>query len=101
MKAEDYTIEYCPYCDQEVAIRSHGITTCPSCSKRLLLVLCVPLSAMVVCSLPRVRMDAKEEQRVSDPTPCYVVRVSKGGAFSEVCSVEPCSLGLAYTASIL
>ena len=35
MKPEDYTIEYCPYCDQEVAIRSHGITACPSCGKPL------------------------------------------------------------------
>lgn len=43
MKAEDYTIEYCPYCDQEVAIRSHGVTACPSCGKPL-----VPCS---VCTL--------------------------------------------------
>ena len=35
MKAEDYTIEYCPYCEQEVAIRSHGITACPECGKPL------------------------------------------------------------------
>lgn len=35
MKAEDYTIEYCPFCKQEVAIRSHGVTACPSCSKPL------------------------------------------------------------------
>ena len=35
MKPEDYTIEYCPYCEQEVAIRSHGITACPSCGKPL------------------------------------------------------------------
>ena len=35
MKPEDYTIEYCPYCEQEVAICSHGVTACPSCGKSL------------------------------------------------------------------
>ena len=35
MDAENYTIEYCPYCDQEVAIRSKGITACPKCGKPL------------------------------------------------------------------
>lgn len=35
MKPEDYTIEYCPYCDEYVAIRSHGVTACPSCGKPL------------------------------------------------------------------
>ena len=43
MKPEDYTIEYCPFCDQEVVIRSHGITACPSCGK--------PLAPCSVCSL--------------------------------------------------
>ena len=43
MKSEDYTIEYCPYCDQEVAIRSHGITACPECGK--------PLASCSVCCL--------------------------------------------------
>ena len=45
MKAEDYTIEYCPYCDQEVAIRSHGITACPSCGK--------PLAPCSMCAIER------------------------------------------------
>lgn len=35
MKPEDYTIEYCPFCDTEVAIRSHGVTACPECGKPL------------------------------------------------------------------
>ena len=43
MKPEDYTIEWCPFCDQEVAIRSHGITSCPSCGK--------PLAPCSVCCL--------------------------------------------------
>ena len=43
MKAEDYTVEYCPFCEQEVAIRSHGITACPSCGK--------PLAPCSVCCL--------------------------------------------------
>ena len=45
MKPEDYTIEYCPYCESEVAIRSHGITTCPSCGK--------PLAPCSVCCAER------------------------------------------------
>lgn len=45
MKPEDYTIEYCPYCDREVAIRSHGITACPSCGK--------PLAPCTVCEVER------------------------------------------------
>lgn len=43
MKAEDYTLEYCPFCEQEVAIRSHGITACPSCGK--------PLAPCSVCNV--------------------------------------------------
>ena len=35
MELKDYTIEYCPYCDREVAIRSYGITACPFCGKPL------------------------------------------------------------------
>ena len=35
MKAKDYTVEYCPYCDGEVAIRSYGVTACPRCGKPL------------------------------------------------------------------
>ena len=35
MKPEDYTIEYCPWCDQEVAIHAHGITRCPKCGVSL------------------------------------------------------------------
>lgn len=34
-KQEDYTIEYCPFCDTEVAIRAHGVTACPECGKPL------------------------------------------------------------------
>lgn len=35
MKPEDYTIEYCPFCDTDVAIHAHGITACPECGKPL------------------------------------------------------------------
>lgn len=35
MKPEDYTIEFCPHCETEVAIRSHGVTACPVCGKPL------------------------------------------------------------------
>ena len=35
MKLEDYTLEYCPFCEQEVAIRSKGVTACPECGKPL------------------------------------------------------------------
>ena len=35
MKPEDYMIEYCPYCNQEVAIRSYGTTACPKCGRPL------------------------------------------------------------------
>ena len=35
LNAEDYTIEYCPWCDQDVAIYSTGITACPNCGKPL------------------------------------------------------------------
>lgn len=35
MNLEDYTIEYCPWCDKEVAIHAHGITACPECGKPL------------------------------------------------------------------
>lgn len=31
----NYTIEYCPHCDSEVAIYSRGITACPNCDERL------------------------------------------------------------------
>lgn len=34
-KAEDYTIEYCPWCDSEQIIYSHGVTACPNCGKPL------------------------------------------------------------------
>ena len=45
MRAEDYTIEYCPYCEQEVVIHSHGITACPICGK--------PLAPCSVCDIER------------------------------------------------
>lgn len=32
---EDYTIEYCPYCEKEQVIFSRGITKCPDCGKPL------------------------------------------------------------------
>lgn len=35
MNREDYTIEYCPWCDRDVAIRAHGVTACPNCGKPL------------------------------------------------------------------
>ena len=35
MKVEDYTMEYCPYCDDEVVIHAHGVTACPKCGKPL------------------------------------------------------------------
>ena len=35
MKAEDYTIEYCPFCDTDQVIHSHGVTACPSCGASL------------------------------------------------------------------
>ncbi len=60
MKPEDYTIEYCPYCDREVAIRSHGITACPSCGK--------PLAPCSVCR--------------GEKTGCY--------AYLRGCEQEPC-----------
>ncbi len=51
MRSEDYTIEYCPFCEQDVAIRSHGITTCPFCGKPL-----APCSVCVIewkgCKFP-------------------------------------------------
>ena len=31
----DCTIEYCPHCDMEVAIRSKGVTACPECGRPL------------------------------------------------------------------
>lgn len=42
MKRDDYTIEYCPFCDQEVAIRARGVTACPECGK--------PLAPCSVCN---------------------------------------------------
>lgn len=35
MNVEDYTIEWCPFCEEEVAIHKSGITACPSCGKPL------------------------------------------------------------------
>lgn len=35
MTPEDYTIEYCPWCNQDVTIRAHGVTACPECGKPL------------------------------------------------------------------
>lgn len=35
MKLEDFTVEYCPWCDEEVVIHAEGITACPSCGKPL------------------------------------------------------------------
>ena len=44
-KAEDYTIEFCPWCCNDVAIRSHGVTACPECGK--------PLAPCSVCTAER------------------------------------------------
>ena len=33
--ANKYTLEYCPFCDEEVVIYSTGITACPECDKPL------------------------------------------------------------------
>ena len=63
MHPEDYTIDYCPYCEQEVAIRSHGITACPSCGK--------PLAPCSVCR--------------DEKTGCY--------ADLHGCEQEPCPYG--------
>ena len=65
MKAEDYTIEYCPFCEQEVAIRSHGVTACPACGKPLAPFLYALLSAMAVVSQTRVHTGVLEEHRMS------------------------------------
>lgn len=32
---EDYTIEWCPWCENEQVIFSKGITRCPDCGKPL------------------------------------------------------------------
>ena len=39
---DNYTIEYCPFCDSEVVIYSTGITACPECGK--------PLAPCSMCS---------------------------------------------------
>lgn len=65
MDRRDYTIEYCPFCDSEVAIRSHGVTACPECGK--------PLAPCSVCQEERGGCNATE----SCPYGC------KGGAEDE------------------
>lgn len=35
MKLEDYTVEFCPWCEEEVVIHAEGITACPTCGKPL------------------------------------------------------------------
>lgn len=35
MNLKDYTMEYCPWCDEEVVIHATGVTACPSCGKPL------------------------------------------------------------------
>ena len=35
MKLEDYTVELCPWCCEEVVIHAVGITACPSCGEPL------------------------------------------------------------------
>lgn len=32
---DDYTIEYCPWCDSEQVIYAEGVTACPTCGKPL------------------------------------------------------------------
>lgn len=46
-RAEDYTIEYCPWCENEVVIHSKGITACPECGKPL-----APCSVCEECISP-------------------------------------------------
>lgn len=41
MNQEDYTVEFCPWCCEEVAIHAKGITACPNCGK--------PLAPCTVC----------------------------------------------------
>ena len=36
MKTEDYTIEFCPWCETEVAIRAHCAIACPNCGKPII-----------------------------------------------------------------
>lgn len=49
MKLTDYTLEYCPVCDNEVVIHAYGVTRCPVCG---------PLQRLVACAL-RNREDAR------------------------------------------
>lgn len=35
MNKENYTVEWCPYCEQEVVIYAHVITECPECGEKL------------------------------------------------------------------
>lgn len=32
---DDYTIEYCPFCDSEQVIFAEGVTACPNCGASL------------------------------------------------------------------
>lgn len=32
---DDYTVEYCPFCDSEQVVFSKGITACPNCGTSL------------------------------------------------------------------
>lgn len=34
-EAEKYTVEFCPWCEEEVVIHAKGITACPTCGKPL------------------------------------------------------------------
>lgn len=42
MNRDDFTLEYCPWCDNEVVIHATGITACPECGK--------PLAPCSVCT---------------------------------------------------
>lgn len=35
MEKNDYTVEFCPNCNQDVAIHATGITACPECGEPL------------------------------------------------------------------
>lgn len=35
LNADDYTLEYCPFCDAEQVIHAVGVTACPECGKPL------------------------------------------------------------------
>lgn len=47
MREEDYTLEQCPSCEEEVVIRATGISRCPSCGRPIL-----PCTKCSSCTTP-------------------------------------------------